>query len=342
KKAKVLTEELGYSTPEAQSICPDMVDLVLERRIHRPASGVPPDWLDGSGDAPGPVSAAGGPRGSRTSGTNAPPLPPSRGGYADGYYSPGADYKDWGGGGARQWRDARRGPEYDDMYDDEYDDLQGWGGQGGPSQSNYDGYGGRGMEGEGERLRGGYRGYRGYGKDSRGYGEDRLRDRGQGGRGGGRMEREGGRGRGGSRTKLGKRKLSPSEKYERRLRGMDMDDLDNNRLWTGVAPEGPWPSLDEFKKMLREETDMRLTLVGPWAAEVVAAENAFRLEAYRKWLNVLDKGVGRTLEEQGFFDAPRSDHEENSGYGGYNDSYGGYSGYGTGSEDRRRPRPRSG
>lgn len=33
--------------------------------------------------------------------------------------------------------------------------------------------------------------------------------------------------------------------------------------------------------LLREETDVRLTLVGPWAAAVVALENKSRLEVSR-------------------------------------------------------------
>ena len=36
--------------------------------------------------------------------------------------------------------------------------------------------------------------------------------------------------------------------------------------------------LEEFTKLLREETDVRLSIVGPWAAEVVAVENKFRLQ----------------------------------------------------------------
>lgn len=36
-------------------------------------------------------------------------------------------------------------------------------------------------------------------------------------------------------------------------------------------------SLEEFTKLLRDETDVRLSIVGPWAADVVAAENRFRL-----------------------------------------------------------------
>lgn len=36
--------------------------------------------------------------------------------------------------------------------------------------------------------------------------------------------------------------------------------------------------MEEFTKLLREETEVRLSLVGPWAAEVVALENRFRLQ----------------------------------------------------------------
>lgn len=50
------------------------------------------------------------------------------------------------------------------------------------------------------------------------------------------------------------------------------------------APGPSANSLDEFKKMLRDETDMRLSVVGPWAAEIVGLENRFRLQASRKKL----------------------------------------------------------
>lgn len=39
----------------------------------------------------------------------------------------------------------------------------------------------------------------------------------------------------------------------------------------------PFISLEEFTRLLREETDVRLSVVGPWAADIVAAENNFRL-----------------------------------------------------------------
>lgn len=39
----------------------------------------------------------------------------------------------------------------------------------------------------------------------------------------------------------------------------------------------PFTSLEEFTRLLREETDVRLSIVGPWAADIVAAENNFRL-----------------------------------------------------------------
>ena len=38
--------------------------------------------------------------------------------------------------------------------------------------------------------------------------------------------------------------------------------------------------LEEFTKLLREETEVRLSLVGPWAAEVVSVENRFRLQGW--------------------------------------------------------------
>lgn len=37
-------------------------------------------------------------------------------------------------------------------------------------------------------------------------------------------------------------------------------------------------------------------------------------QAYKKWLDVLEKGIGETLEEAGFFDGPMSEEDYDEYY----------------------------
>lgn len=55
-QAAVLTGDLGYTQLEVSCMDPDMADLAIERRIRRPASGMPPDWV--AVGMPPPVAAA--------------------------------------------------------------------------------------------------------------------------------------------------------------------------------------------------------------------------------------------------------------------------------------------
>ena len=57
------------------------------------------------------------------------------------------------------------------------------------------------------------------------------------------------------------------------------------------------------------------------------------LKAYEKWLEILDKGIGETLEEAGVFDASfTTEEDDDDGYDDYNDDR----------DRRRRRRPRTG
>jgi len=47
--------------------------------------------------------------------------------------------------------------------------------------------------------------------------------------------------------------------------------------------------------MLRRESELRLDLLGPWAADVVKDEADWRLELYKGWLKLLDEGVGEDV-----------------------------------------------
>ena len=57
-------------------------------------------------------------------------------------------------------------------------------------------------------------------------------------------------------------------------------------------------------------------------------------KAYEKWLEILDKGIGETLEEAGVFDASFTTDDDDVYDDGYGDGYGN-------DRDRRRRRPRS-
>ncbi|CAB1111847.1 unnamed protein product [Ectocarpus sp. CCAP 1310/34] len=362
KKAKALTEDLGYTEAEVACIDPDMADLAIERAIRRPASGMPRDWV-AVGMPPPP-----------------PPLPSSTA------PAPSSSQTYFGGGATTAAEDvgrtSRGSSDRGGVVDDGSLDLDAILGDG----YDYNGGGGRRRKGtrrnrsrttagdwrDEERRRGGnyYNDDEGAPQMGRRGMDDReedfvLRGRDEG-RGRGRREMDGGVGgpRGQSRRPRRKKKnISPAERYERQIFGElggedgkgagnrrplwdENDEEDGGKLWTGVGPDGPWPTMEEFTKLLREETEVRLSLVGPWAAEVVALENRFRLQAYEKWLEVLDKGIGETLEEAGVFDAAFTDDDDYDDDGnidgrnraarrrsGTNNLYDDYTSYGYGQDE---------
>jgi len=53
-----------------------------------------------------------------------------------------------------------------------------------------------------------------------------------------------------------------------------------------------YPSMDKFKDMLRAESNLRLTVAGPWIRDFVVTENRVRLALYKWWLKSLDEGIG--------------------------------------------------
>lgn len=56
----MLTGTLGYTDQEVSRIDPDMADLAIERKLRRPASGMPPDWAfaASTGDINRPLPSA--------------------------------------------------------------------------------------------------------------------------------------------------------------------------------------------------------------------------------------------------------------------------------------------
>ncbi|CAM9415901.1 unnamed protein product, partial [Laminaria digitata] len=288
-KAVVLTGELGYTEQEVACIDPDMADLAIERGIRRPVSGMPDDWV-GVGatlSAPTPSSPA-----SSSSSTSSPPSssPPS---------SPSLTLEGEGGGSLGEAEtpalsgalDLDEILSYDTADNDDTDGAFGYEGRRGegtrrgrppPLPSSLKGGVGRDEDGRGDvGRRYDYEDMDGNGNidydydGGDGFSSPRRRQQ--------RRQRQqrrpdSPRGRREDRARRPARELDPAEKYERSIWGDDDDDNGEGKIWTGVGPDGPWPTLEEFTKLLREETDVRLSIVGPWAAEVVAVENKFRIK----------------------------------------------------------------
>mmetsp|Transcript_2417 Transcript_2417/g.3356 ORF Transcript_2417/g.3356 Transcript_2417/m.3356 type:complete len:402 (-) Transcript_2417:3753-4958(-) len=60
-----------------------------------------------------------------------------------------------------------------------------------------------------------------------------------------------------------------------------------------IQPEGSfWPSLPNFKQFLRQESELRLMILGPDFAETLRNEAKWRLNLYEKWLILLEDGYG--------------------------------------------------
>lgn len=183
---------------------PYMAELAIQRRLRRPASGMPPDWAIGSPqsaipagedmkDLPGALNL------DEILGSSDSSAPTGRG-----YGNPGDEGESRGRPRSRsrlasneerpddeeyyQSTRAKRWPTYDDYGGDDYGEA--------PDEGGY---------------------YRGP--------SSRLDGREEGSR---------------SRERRRRRPLDPAEKYERRLRGWD--EGEERSIWTGVGDGGPWPT----------------------------------------------------------------------------------------------------
>ena len=61
-----------------------------------------------------------------------------------------------------------------------------------------------------------------------------------------------------------------------------------------INPEGNinWPTLPTFKQFLRQESELRLMILGPKFSDVIRDEANWRLKLYEKWLLMLEDGIG--------------------------------------------------
>lgn len=224
----------------------DMADLAIERAIRRPAAGMPPDWAaagasppakswplqdNDSGDSP--ASSYSGANGALNLDEILYGNEPAR----DGGGGREEEEEEKEARGTRRDRPRTRTPaSRGDAYWREDDDEELYASRGrarrqGRDESPYfeeedeRGYGGRGVGGRREGP-GGFRD------------DDDFEPRRANGEG--RRQREGGVRRRRSRGPP-KRKLNAAEKYELKMRGGDDDD-EEGKIWTGVGPNGPWPT----------------------------------------------------------------------------------------------------
>ena len=86
-----------------------------------------------------------------------------------------------------------------------------------------------------------------------------------------------------------------------------------------------WPSAEEFKDLLLEESRFRMEVTGGWVTPLLREENRWRFRLYESWLTFLDEGFGDTFDV--LFDS--NDEEERE----YDDE-------GEAVEFNRRPRRR--
>ena len=57
-------------------------------------------------------------------------------------------------------------------------------------------------------------------------------------------------------------------------------------------PASFWPDTEEFKDMLLDESQWRINLIGDWASPFVRSETKWRYQLYKRWLQLLDEGLG--------------------------------------------------
>lgn len=96
----------------------------------------------------------------------------------------------------------------------------------------------------------------------------------------------------------------------------------SSMLTSDAPPDGPttfWPDLDEFKDMLLTESQWRVDLLGNWLTPFVKDEAKWRYILYKKWLTLLDEGLGDgfdvvedAFEEEEYGDMDYYDEDERS------------------------------
>lgn len=79
-----------------------------------------------------------------------------------------------------------------------------------------------------------------------------------------------------------------------------------------------WPSAEEFKGLLLEESRFRMEVTGGWMTPLLREENRWRFRLYESWLTFLDEGFGDTFDV--LFDSNDEDEYDEGGGGEINGS----------------------
>ena len=67
----------------------------------------------------------------------------------------------------------------------------------------------------------------------------------------------------------------------------------NGKRVDNIEPDGKfWPNLPTFKQFLRQESELRLMILGPGFADTIRDEASWRLKLYEQWLVLLEDGYG--------------------------------------------------
>ena len=72
-----------------------------------------------------------------------------------------------------------------------------------------------------------------------------------------------------------------------------------------------WPSAEEFKDLLLEESRFRMEVTGGWVTPLLREENRWRFRLYESWLTFLDEGFGDTFDV--LFDSNDEDEYDDEG-----------------------------
>ena len=102
-------------------------------------------------------------------------------------------------------------------------------------------------------------------------------------------------GREGDGRSRNRRKLPDEERRGRRRSSERSDEGEGD---TKGEPSALWMDIPTFKQYLRREADLRLMILGPDWEDWVKGESDWRLDLYKKWLNVVENGIGDDIMDE--------------------------------------------
>lgn len=102
-------------------------------------------------------------------------------------------------------------------------------------------------------------------------------------------------GREGDGRSRNRRKVPDEERRGRRRSSEGSDEDEGDMRGESSAL---WMDIPTFKQYLRREADLRLMILGPDWEDWVKGESDWRLNLYRKWLNVVENGIGDDIMDE--------------------------------------------